>query len=780
MSVLRSLYPQASITANHHANALVIIAPPDELNQMKTLISGIDIRNPSDHVITVIVLHTIEASTAIAKLRPLFPRAFFSTVGKDRLVISAIPSDQTQIAAILGLLDTPTATPAPIASAMDVVHLVQVHAQQAAKSAAIQFPHLRVSVNGNSVVLHGTTDDVAQARSLLNQLDVPGLGAKVSMVYRLHAVDAQSVADLLRRSFHNIDCYVNTDLNALSITASIAEQNRMSEAITQLDSSLASSQNEGSSAVTGNSGFEVVSLRSAIPVVGGSAGGSNDMTQSIIAVLQQALPSVKVLALATPGKIALMGDPYAVRMAKEYVNQLDVLPPLVVLDTKVFELDETAAQNIGLQLPTPVISTNFSEYIANTTGSSDRLGKLTPITRTPLSLQAQFNLLIQNGTARILADPRITTLSGHTATIRAGDTIGIITTVGGGTGTYATSQIQTFQTGVTLDITPLVTPGNEVTVALHPVVNSLTGIVNGVPQIATRDTETTVHLKNNETLIISGLIQESSQRSVNKVPFLANLPMLGSAFRNPQSSSTRNELVIVVTPHVLTGDEPVDEKRALPSPEPLPTLPPDQKLPVPDMSAGSSLMQQSSSTHIAPNVTTPISITAPPTPPVLVTPSPVASGPATASPTTIPSSSGGILLQSGAGVSPTAFSTNSASQQGASSFQSFVYGQAPSSNVATNSDPVRIYFASLTPTSLQSTTPLSVSATTTTNATKVLLEVGTSSLVLAQGNAGIWTYTGPIPSGSLSSSQTSFSATLTARRSDGSSASIAIPLQIIK
>ena len=100
----------------------------------------------------------------------------------------------------------------------------------------------------------------------------------------------------------------------------------------------------------------------------------------------------------------------------------------------------------------------------------------------------------------MLADPRITTISGRTATIRAGDNIAILTTTGGGTGTVATTQLQTFQTGVTLDITPVVNAGNFITVALHPTVNSLAGISNGIPQIATRDTQTTVAMREDETL----------------------------------------------------------------------------------------------------------------------------------------------------------------------------------------------------------------------------------------------------------------------------------------
>src|SRR6202035_258554 len=172
--------------------------------------------------------------------------------------------------------------------------------------------------------------------------------------------------------------------------------------------------------------------------------------------------------------LILTGSPQSVEAAKDLIAELDVIPQSVVLDTEILELDERSSRNLALQLLTTSIGSTFSEIQPTpdpNSGNTGRLIRLQPLTRTGLSFQAQVNLLIQNGKARVLADPRITTISGRTATIRAGDSIAILTTTGGGTGTVATTQLQTFQTGVTLDITPVVNAGNFITVALHPTVN---------------------------------------------------------------------------------------------------------------------------------------------------------------------------------------------------------------------------------------------------------------------------------------------------------------------
>ena len=208
-------------------------------------------------------------------------------------------------------------------------------------------------------------------------------------------------------------------------------------------------------------------------------------------LLGQMAPDLKVSVSANGSQIGLAGSPQSIRLAKELIARLDRVAPQVVLDTEILELDENVARNLGLSLPGAAIGTTFSELNPPTdpaTGQPGRLIRFQPLQRTGIQFTAQLNLLIQKGNARVLADPRITTLSGKTATIRAGDTIAILTTAGGGVGTPVTQQLQTFNTGVTLDITPMVGTNGELTVALHPVVNSLSGILNGIPQIATRDT----------------------------------------------------------------------------------------------------------------------------------------------------------------------------------------------------------------------------------------------------------------------------------------------------
>jgi Flp pilus assembly secretin CpaC len=589
---------------------------------------------------------------------------------------------------------------------------------------------------------------------------VPAYGARYVQIYRIKNVDATSVAELIRRSFPDAAVTVDASLNALSVTATAADHQRIADGIGRLDgTSAASSTGEPGNAVIGGgvaSSHEVIQLQSIIPSQGyGTSTTAQDIASAVQSALQVSAPDLRVTVPNGTQTLILTGSPTSVRAAKELIAELDVVPQSVVLDTEILELDESSSRNLGLQLGTTTIGSTFSEIQPTpdpTTGQPGRLIRLQPLTRTGIAFQVAINLLVQNGKARVLADPRITAMSGRTATIRAGDSISILTTVGGGSGTVATTQLQTFQTGVTLDITPIVTANGEINVALHPVVNSLSGFLNNVPQIATRDTQTSVHLRDNETLVIGGLIQESSQQATSKVPLLGNLPVIGRVFRNENTNSTRNELIIVVTPHVLRPNETSTVPSAagppgmgIPTARPLPTLPPNANFP-----------------------------TAAPTPAPARTTAPKAvKSPAPGSPG--PSASPGAVSGS-PGPSASPVSTPSAFAQA----NVYVYGSPPPSTYAGPNDAPQIFFAQLQPTVLTANTTVRVSVITTTNVQKVTIGTAGSRIGLSPLGSGTWQGVFPANTLQLPPTATTVQLSLIAARGDGQSASIQLPVSLAR
>ena len=586
--VLRGVYGRAEIRVDRPANALIVLASADEVTGMRTIVSGIDVKSPIDTTVDSTQVHNAKPREIIDRLRPLFQHSRFAAGPNKTIIISATPADVAEIKAIVMAMDTPTTTPSPKPQyPAEAIRVTQRSPSEIARAIARSVPGVTAAVSGLDLLLRGAPEDIAHAKSLATQLDLPPAGVSFTEVYRLHNADAGSAADLLRRSFPNAQIQVDGGLNAISVLAAADVQRRIGDGVAQLDAAPPGATSGGAGGGTMNS--EVISLKAAIPGLNGASSTSaTDIATTITQALAAAAPDLKVTVPPNSTQLVLTGSSYSIKLAKDLIDQLDTPQPLVVLDTEVLEVDETDAKNLGLQFAQggAFIGTTFTEVAPPqpaTGGTPPPLYGMQPLSRTPITFGVQLNLLIQQGKARVLADPRISTLSGRTASIRAGDTLAILTTTGGGTGTVATTQLQTFQTGVTLDITPVVNSGDFISVTLHPSVNSLSGIINGVPQISTRDTITTVGLTDNQTLVIGGLIQETANRTEQKIPLLGDVPLIGSLFRSTSINNTRNELVITVTPHVVRpGENNVQPGRKLPpapSPQPLPTPQPDAVFP---------------------------------------------------------------------------------------------------------------------------------------------------------------------------------------------------------
>ncbi len=765
--LVRQLYPRLSVRVDNAANALVLAGSQTDIQSARAVISGIDVRDATKPTTEAITLRTQSAQVVADRLRSLYPAAKITVLSRTTMLVSATPPDLAQLKTLVAGIDAPTPPPVSQPVSSDAVRVSQRRPQDIARAVTAQIPHVRTAVSGTSITLTGSPDDVTRAKALIAQLDLPPYGARYVQIYRIHNVDAKSVAALVQRSFPAVTVTVDADLNALSVTATAAEQQRIGDGIAQLDgtATAANGANPGGGGGGSPSGHEVIQLRSIIP--GGQGGGNAATTpQDIGAAVQQALqggyPDLRVTVPNGTQQLILTGSPQSIRAARELIAELDIVPQSVVLDTEILELDENSSRNLGLQLGNPSVSTTFTEVqpTPDPNGNPGRLIGIAPFTRTvPIQFGLTLNLLISNGKARVLADPRITTLSGRTATIRAGDTLSILTTTGGGTGTIATQQLQSFQTGVTLDITPIVTNNGELTVALHPVVNSLTGLFNNIPEISTRDTQTTVHLRDNETLVIGGLIQENTQRTESKIPLLGSLPLIGGAFRNNNTTSTRNELIIVVTPHILGAsgsatvpDAAIPPGMVIPTARPLPTVPPNSGFPsarpLQPQQQQPPQQQQQQQQQRQP-------VTTPPPPAAGTTPVP--------------------LVVPGASASPTPQATPSALAQA----NVFTYGSPPPSTYAGPGDAPQIFYATLSPTVLSGNTTIHVSAITTTNVQRMTIGTGTSTITLSGIGPGIWQGLFSTNTLNLPPTATSVQLTLVASRNDGQSSSIPIPVSLI-
>jgi general secretion pathway protein D len=254
--------------------------------------------------------------------------------------------------------------------------------------------------------------------------------------------------------------------------------------------------------------------------------------------------------------IILKGTPERIAQLKARIAAIDVPVESVVLETMFVELTESGARNVGL---------DFNNANAQLGVATFQMGGFVPPSSygigagqglTSLSLQAAIYDQVQKGQGRIVSKPRIAAQSGSTAKIITGDALPILTaiTLSGVNG--VSQQVQYVNVGVTLQIAPRVSQDGFVTSHVFGVVSSVTGYSQGYPTISQREASTSATVHDGDTFVIGGLTQENEISAKSAVPGLGAIPVAGQLFHLEKSTTSKTELYIVVTPHIIRRGRP--------------------------------------------------------------------------------------------------------------------------------------------------------------------------------------------------------------------------------
>jgi MSHA biogenesis protein MshL len=180
------------------------------------------------------------------------------------------------------------------------------------------------------------------------------------------------------------------------------------------------------------------------------------------------------------------------------------------------------------------------------------------------NFESFIELLKTQGKTKIISSPKIATLNNQRAIIKvAREDVAFetTTTIASGSPAQTSSIVRYVTIGLMLDVMPQIDGKGNIILNVHPVLTekvgeqvSKTGDASA-PVIDVRETDTMVRMKDGETLIIGGLIKDREKKSESGVPGLMNLPIIGKFFKMKEVSTTRNELVIFLTPRIIYGSE---------------------------------------------------------------------------------------------------------------------------------------------------------------------------------------------------------------------------------
>lgn len=303
-------------------------------------------------------------------------------------------------------------------------------------------------------------------------------------------------------------------------------------------------------------------------------------------MLKVAMPDAQIVATPMNGIVVLTGTVQApddieetsrivqafVGKDVQVVSRLKTATPLqVMLRVRFSEVNRDLSKNIGFNILTQDTTGGFQfgvsqgnpgsisgtvKTLAAAASGATRFGFAGHLLG--LDILTALDLAETDGYATTLAQPTLTALSGETASFLAGGEIPIPVPQFQGVTT-----IEYKQYGVSLSFTPTVLGDGRISLRVRPEVSQLTSStvsIQGyqIPGLTTRRAETTVELGSGQSFVIGGLLSNNTSNSVNKAPFLGDLPILGALFRSNGWKRSESELVIVVTPYLV---RPVSDRK---------------------------------------------------------------------------------------------------------------------------------------------------------------------------------------------------------------------------
>jgi general secretion pathway protein D len=311
----------------------------------------------------------------------------------------------------------------------------------------------------------------------------------------------------------------------------------------------------------------------------------------VVTGLRQLLDLKRIQQLNARNAIVIRATPGQLALAQKFIQDVDTAQPEVVVQVSVLEARVDKMRNLGI-LPgqtasltiVPPGTTSINNNNASNNGTNT--GTTTPSTTGVLSLQNlshlngsdtsvtlpnfTANALLNDSTTRIIQNPELRSVEGQAAKLNIGDRVpvatgsfqagvGVGSSAGGFVNPLVNTQFQYIDVGTNVEITPRVHPNHEVSLKISVEVSSVTNQQNigGIQQpiISQRKVIHDIRLKEGESSVLGGLITKSDTKQINGWPGLSHVPILRYFFSEDSRSSEDDEILIVLTPHIVRMPE---------------------------------------------------------------------------------------------------------------------------------------------------------------------------------------------------------------------------------
>ena len=249
------------------------------------------------------------------------------------------------------------------------------------------------------------------------------------------------------------------------------------------------------------------------------------------------------------------------------IEKLDLYPKQVLIEMVIAEVQLNDSTKLGVEWSYLMdVGSDAKGQVGLNTNLGDNISSgLSYLVENTNRLTARLKALAEDNQVQILSTPTLLASDNKQATINIGDEVPIPTTSETrsdiGTDEITTTTLQYRDTGILLDVTPKINKHGMVRMDIsQEVSNKSDQTIEGInaPIISTRNTTTSVAVNDGQTIVIGGLIKQTRQRSNSGIPYLRNIPWMGSLFRYTEKSFENTELIVFITPHVVLNEQDSD------------------------------------------------------------------------------------------------------------------------------------------------------------------------------------------------------------------------------
>jgi hypothetical protein len=271
--------------------------------------------------------------------------------------------------------------------------------------------------------------------------------------------------------------------------------------------------------------------------------------------LSTVIPSTSFSVDSRTDTLLVSGSPDIIQSARNFMALADIPAPQVVFEVKVVDItSNNDTNNSGISWVGASPFDLFENCVGCPPGTDISQKQVSgnpiapqPFTRNALFVQGKLNYLITHNEAQLLANPRISALDNQPASLLVGTQYPIV---------YFDPKAGNFQVnyvdiGVKVNITPIINSDGYITTTLHAERSTITGLVQTFPILDQREANSTLRVKDGDTIVLGGMLDDETTKSLSKIPLLGDIPIFGAFFRSIQTTKLHNEVVFLITPHIV-------------------------------------------------------------------------------------------------------------------------------------------------------------------------------------------------------------------------------------